>query len=148
MKEEPEEPSSSCSRALLKIARVRSRGGWRDNATFKRPGSTEQKSKKGSQDFKILSSTHPSSLFFTFRSSHHYRTVRIHCLSSWRINQTTSTELNFITLETIQSNPIHLLKMSSSEKGKDLDTRTLTDDQLAMKAQDELALEGDMEEVS
>jgi hypothetical protein len=32
----PEEPSSSCSRALLKIARVRSRGGWRDNATFKR----------------------------------------------------------------------------------------------------------------
>jgi hypothetical protein len=38
--------------------------------------------------------------------------------------------------------------MSSSEKGKDLDTRTLTDDQLAMKAQDELALEGDMEEVS
>lgn len=38
--------------------------------------------------------------------------------------------------------------MSSSEKGKDLDTRTLTDDQLAMKAQDELALEGDMEEAN
>lgn len=38
--------------------------------------------------------------------------------------------------------------MRSSMNAKDIDTKNMTDEELARKAQEELALEGDMEEVS